>query len=110
MKPSSGGSLKSSRPLMESSSATLVPSTAAVLADLPVLSSMLSRLFESSQYLDDVALHHLIDALRQLSQEALEVAYSNRVCNAAEWTFNGIQHFKKSFSTISDPRSHHYLL
>lgn len=65
---------------MESSSATLVPSTAAVLADLPVLSSMLSRLFESSQYLDDVALHHLIDALRQLSQEALEVAYSNRVC------------------------------
>lgn len=95
---------------MESSSATLVPSTAAVLADLPVLSSMLSRLFESSQYLDDVVLHHLIDALRQLSQEALEVAYSNRVCNAAEWTFNGIQHFKKSFSTISDPRSHHYLL
>ncbi|XP_046459681.1 protein MON2 homolog isoform X3 [Daphnia pulex] len=78
LKPSSGGSLKSSRPLMESSSATLVPSTAAVLADLPVLSSMLSRLFESSQYLDDVALHHLIDALRQLSQEALEVAYSNR--------------------------------
>jgi hypothetical protein len=66
---------------MESSSATLVPSTAAVLADLPVLSSMLSRLFESSQYLDDVALHHLIDALRQLSQEALEVAYSNRVCS-----------------------------
>lgn len=64
---------------MEPSSATLVPSTAAVLADLPVLSSMLSRLFESSQYLDDVALHHLIDALRQLSQEALEVAYSNRV-------------------------------
>ena len=66
---------------MESSSASLVPSTAAVLADLPVLSSMLSRLFESSQYLDDVALHHLIDALRQLSQEALEVAYSNRVCS-----------------------------
>ncbi|KAI9558503.1 hypothetical protein GHT06_015291 [Daphnia sinensis] len=78
LKPSSGGSLKSSRPLVEVSSATLVPSTAAVLADLPVLSSMLSRLFESSQYLDDVALHHLIDALRQLSQEALEVAYSNR--------------------------------
>ncbi|KZS11860.1 MON2 protein, partial [Daphnia magna] len=83
LKPSSGGSLKSSRPLVEVSSATLVPSTAAVLADLPVLSSMLSRLFESSQYLDDVALHHLIDALRQLSQEALEVAYSNRVCTTS---------------------------
>ena len=81
LKPSSGGSLKSSRPLIEANmSSALVPSTAAVLADLPVLSSMLSRLFESSQYLDDVALHHLIDALRQLSQEAMEVAYSNRVC------------------------------
>lgn len=80
LKPSSGGSLKTSRQIMETNSATLVPSTAAVLADLPVLSSMLSRLFESSQYLDDVALHHLIDALRQLSQESLEVAYSNRVC------------------------------
>ena len=56
-----------------------MPSTAAVLADLPVLSSMLSRLFESSQYLDEVALHHLIDGLRQLSQEAMELAYSNRV-------------------------------
>ena len=79
LKPSGGGSLKSSRPTMESSTAALVPSTAAVMADLPVLSSMLSRLFESSQLLDDVALHHLIDALRQLSQEAMEVAYSNRV-------------------------------
>ena len=79
MKPSHGGSLKTSRPLVDAGTSALVPSTAAVLADLPVLSAMLSRLFESSQYLDDVALHHLIDALRQLSQEALEVAYSNRV-------------------------------
>lgn len=53
--------------------------TTAVMADLPVLSSMLSMLFESSQYLDDVALHHLIDALCKLSQEAMELAYSNRV-------------------------------
>lgn len=77
LKPSSGGSLKSSKPLMDSNASALVPG--AVLADLPVLSSMLSRLFESSQYLDDVSLHHLIDALRQLSQEAMEIAYSNRV-------------------------------
>lgn len=50
----------------------------AVRADLPVLSQMLSQLFESSQYLDDVALHHLIDALGKLSQEAMELAYTNR--------------------------------
>ena len=80
LKPSNGGARKSSaRPVMDASTSALVPSTAAVLADLPVLSSMLSRLFESSQHLDDVALHHLIDALRQLSQEAMEVAFSNRV-------------------------------
>lgn len=48
-------------------------------ADLPVLSTMLSRLFESSRYLDDVALHHLIDALCKLSHEAMELAYCNRV-------------------------------
>lgn len=48
------------------------------MADLPVLSQMLSQLFESSQFLDDVALHHLIDALCKLSQEAMELAYSNR--------------------------------
>ena len=55
--------------------------TTAVMADLPVLSQMLSQLFESSQYLDDVALHHLIDALCKLSHEAMELAYSNRVIN-----------------------------
>lgn len=49
------------------------------MADLPVLSQMLSELFESSQNLDDVALHHLIDALCKLSQEAMELAYTNRV-------------------------------
>jgi len=53
--------------------------TTAVMADLPVLSTMLSRLFESSQYLDEVALHHLVDALCKLSREAMELAYSNRV-------------------------------
>jgi len=49
------------------------------MADLPVLSTMLSRLFESSQYLNDEALHHLIDALCKLSHEAMELAYCNRV-------------------------------
>ncbi|XP_053377564.1 protein MON2 homolog isoform X3 [Mercenaria mercenaria] len=73
LKPSSGGSLKASQP--DSTGAVI---TTAVMADLPVLSSMLSRLFESSQYLDDVALHHLIDALCKLSTESMELAYSNR--------------------------------
>lgn len=30
------------------------------------------------RYLDDVAVHHLIDALCKLSTEALEIAYNNR--------------------------------
>ncbi|KAJ8914767.1 hypothetical protein NQ315_013270 [Exocentrus adspersus] len=74
LKPSTGGSLKAGR----SSTDTNAVITTSVMADLPVLSTMLSRLFESSQYLDDVALHHLINALCKLSQEAMELAYSNR--------------------------------
>lgn len=74
LKPSTGGSLKASRS-NEAANATI---TTAIMADLPVLSAMLSRLFESSQYLDDVALHHLIDALCQLSAESMELAYTNR--------------------------------
>lgn len=62
-----------------SSSSNVAVITTAVMADLPVLSTMLSRLFESSRYLDDVALHHLIDALCKLSHEAMELAYCNRV-------------------------------
>ena len=50
-----------------------------MMADLPVLSSMLSRLFESSQYLDDVAVHHLVDALCRLSSEDMENASNNKV-------------------------------
>ncbi|KAF2885713.1 hypothetical protein ILUMI_20486 [Ignelater luminosus] len=72
LKPSTGGSLKAGRTTADA------VITNAVMADLPVLSTMLSRLFESSQYLDDVALHHLINALCKLSQEAMELAYSNR--------------------------------
>ncbi|KTG44408.1 hypothetical protein cypCar_00038331, partial [Cyprinus carpio] len=51
--------------------------TTAVMTDLPVISNVLSRLFESSQYLDDVSLHHLINALCSLSMEAMEMAYGN---------------------------------
>lgn len=74
LKPSTGGSLKAAREASQPNAGI----TTSVMADLPVLSTMLSRLFESSQYLDDVALHHLINALCKLSQEAMELAYSNR--------------------------------
>ncbi|KAK6620142.1 hypothetical protein RUM44_006542 [Polyplax serrata] len=74
LKPSTGGSLKAAK----TSNDTNAVITTAVMADLPMLSSMLSGLFESSQHLDEVALHHLIDALCKLSQEAMELAYSNR--------------------------------
>ncbi|CAN7938580.1 unnamed protein product [Ixodes hexagonus] len=98
LKPSTGGSLKAApKNGTEPMGAGAVSSsviTTAVMADLPVLSAMLSRLFESShyvplagtlsrvfhnsQYLDDVALHHLIDALCKLSTESMELAYNNR--------------------------------
>ena len=44
LKPSSGGSLKATQQASDNSVITT-----AVMADLPVLSAMLSRLFESSQ-------------------------------------------------------------
>lgn len=74
LKPSTGGSLKAVRPTTDANAVI----TSSVMDNLPVLSTMLSKLFESSQYLDDVALHHLISALCKLSQEAMELAYSNR--------------------------------
>ncbi|XP_056646961.1 protein MON2 homolog isoform X2 [Diorhabda sublineata] len=74
LKPSTGGSLKAGRPTADTNAVI----TSSVMDNLPVLSTMLSKLFESSQYLDDVALHHLISALCKLSQEAMELAYSNR--------------------------------
>ncbi|XP_030071694.1 LOW QUALITY PROTEIN: protein MON2 homolog [Microcaecilia unicolor] len=73
LKPSSGGALKPGR-AVEGPSTVL---TTAVMTDLPVISSILSRLFESSQYLDDVSLHHLINALCSLSLEAMDMAYGN---------------------------------
>ncbi|XP_035708073.1 protein MON2 homolog [Folsomia candida] len=36
------------------------------------------RLIETSVVLDDVSLHHVINALTNLSQETMEIAYSNR--------------------------------
>lgn len=75
LKPSTGGSLQAMpKPAVEAN----VGIQTAVMADLPVLSQMIGQLFESSQYLDDVALHHLIDALCKLSHEAMELAYANR--------------------------------
>ncbi|CAH1264447.1 MON2 [Branchiostoma lanceolatum] len=73
LKPAAGGSLKAST--TDAPNAVL---TTTVLTDLPVLSNMLSRLFESSQYLDEVAIHHLIDALSKLSQESMGAALANR--------------------------------
>lgn len=73
LKPGIGGALKPGR-AVEGPSTVL---TTAVMTDLPVISNILSRLFESSQYLDDVSLHHLINALCSLSMEAMEMAYGN---------------------------------
>ncbi|XP_028908969.1 protein MON2 homolog isoform X2 [Ornithorhynchus anatinus] len=73
LKPGSGGALKPGR-AVEGPSTVL---TTAVMTDLPVISNILSRLFESSQYLDDVSLHHLINALCSLSLEAMDMAYGN---------------------------------
>ncbi|KAL6057994.1 hypothetical protein STEG23_015862 [Scotinomys teguina] len=73
LKPSGGGALKPGR-AVEGPSTVL---TTAVMTDLPVISNILSRLFESSQYLDDVSLHHLINALCSLSLEAMDMAYGN---------------------------------
>jgi len=43
------------------------------------LSQGVMKLIETSVALDDVSLHHVINALTTLSQEAMEIAYSNRV-------------------------------
>lgn len=73
LKPCPGGALKPGR-VVEGPSTVL---TTAVMTDLPVIANILSRLFESSQFLDDVSLHHLINALCSLSLEAMDMAYSN---------------------------------
>ncbi|PFX29349.1 Protein MON2-like [Stylophora pistillata] len=76
LKPSTGGTLKA----MPASEAPNLVITQAMMAELPVLAAILSRLFETSKYLDDVALHHLVDALCRLSSTSMEQAQSNKVC------------------------------
>ena len=49
-----------------------------------IVGNYMSRLVCYCRYLDDVALHHLIDALCKLSAESMELAYSNRV----SWPIN----------------------
>ncbi len=52
--------------------------TTAVMADLPVLSNMVTRLFESSGSLSETSVAHLIEALCKLSDDSMELATSNR--------------------------------
>ena len=76
LKPTAGqgGHLKAAK----SSSETNAVITTAVMADLPVLATMLSNLFESSSNLSEESLHHLVDALIVISGESLQLAYNNR--------------------------------
>ena len=76
LKPTAGqgGHLK----VAKSSSETNAVITTAVMADLPVLATMLSNLFESSSNLSEESLHHLVDALIVISGESLQLAYNNR--------------------------------
>ena len=60
----------------ESSSNSVI--TTAVMADLPVLSNMVTRLFESSSSLSETSVAQLIDALCKLSEESMELATTNR--------------------------------
>ena len=48
------------------------------MGDLPVLSNMVTRLFESSTELADISVKYLIEALCRLSDESIELASSNR--------------------------------
>ncbi|CAF4212457.1 unnamed protein product, partial [Didymodactylos carnosus] len=78
-RPSTGGILKHVGVTSDNTNSVNSPViVTGATADLPILSAMLSRLFESSKYLDDVALHHLIDALIRLSIESMEVAVNVR--------------------------------
>lgn len=77
LQPSAGGILKpNKRSSSESGTTNSSVLTTAILSELPILSNMLSKLFEASKSLDDVALHHLINALCSLSVEAMDTAYN----------------------------------
>ena len=68
LKPMTGGALTTSAAGSSSSENSSVITTA-VMADLPVLSNMVTRLFESSSQLSDSSVKYLIEALCHLSGE-----------------------------------------
>ena len=55
--------------------------TTAVQSDLPVLSNMVTRLFESSTELSDISVKYLIEALCRLSDESIELGMVSKVSN-----------------------------
>uniref|UniRef100_A0A336JYA7 Protein MON2 homolog n=1 Tax=Culicoides sonorensis TaxID=179676 RepID=A0A336JYA7_CULSO len=73
LKPQTGGSLQ-----VQAKATTDTNSITHVMSELPILSNMISQLFESSQHLSNESLNYLIEALCQLSQEAIELSFSNR--------------------------------
>ena len=75
LKPMTGGALTTSGSSGTENSSVI---TTAVMADLPVLSNMVTRLFESSTELSDISVKYLIEALCRLSDESIELASSNR--------------------------------
>ena len=72
LKPVTGGALTTSATGSSSSENSSVITTA-VMADLPVLSNMVTRLFESSSHLSDSSVKYLIEALCHLSEERLVI-------------------------------------
>ena len=68
LKPVTGGALTASAAGNSSSENSSVITTA-VMADLPVLSNMVTRLFESSSHLSETSVKYLIEALCHLSEE-----------------------------------------
>lgn len=52
--------------------------TTAVLTDLPALTKQLETVLVASRQLDEVALHHVIDALSRLNAEVMVIPVSNR--------------------------------
>ena len=73
LKPVTGGALTTSSSSNSSSENSSVITTA-VMADLPVLSNMVTRLFESSSHLSDTSVKYLIEALCHLSEERFVVS------------------------------------
>ena len=59
----------------ESNSSTVL--TTAITAELPKLSQQLGLVFDQSVKLDEVALHHLINALCEQSAETMDLAYGS---------------------------------